>query len=94
MKRLAAVHKLFNRPLWITEFAVGDWQAKTRADNRYRPEQIVKFLDELLPQLDQCDFVERYAWFPAKPDHPALGSSALFNADGSLSPVGKAYRRL
>ena len=94
MQRLAAVHKLFNRPLWITEFAVGDWQAKTRAENQYQPEQIVKFMEQLLPRLDDCDFVERYAWFPANPDNKALGPCALFNEDGSLTPVGHAYRSL
>ena len=92
MKRLEDVHKLFNRPLWITEFAVGDWQAKTRAENRYQPEQIVRFMEELLPRLDRCACVERYAWFPAKPDNRALGPCALFNDDGSLTPVGEAYR--
>ena len=92
MAQLAAVYQLFNRPLWITEFAVGDWQAKTRAENRYRPEQIVKFMEQLLPRLDRCEFVERYAWFSAKPDNPALGPCALFNEDGSLTPVGQAYR--
>lgn len=94
MKRLEEVHKLFNRPLWITEFAVGDWQAKTRAENRYQPEQIVKFMEQLLPRLDRCEFVERYAWFPAKPDNRALGPCALFNDDGSLTPVGEAYRKV
>ena len=92
MTQLAAVHQQFQRPLWITEFAVGDWQAKTRAENRYKPEQIVKFMEELLPRLDRCEFVERYAWFPAKPDNRALGPCALFNEDGSLTPVGQAYR--
>jgi hypothetical protein len=94
MNRLEAVHKLFNRPIWITEFGVGDWQAKTRAENRYRPEQVVKFLEQLLPRLERADFVERYAWFPAKPDSPSLGPCALFNDDGSLTLVGKAYRSL
>jgi hypothetical protein len=92
MQRLESVHKMFNRPLWITEFAVGDWQAKTRAENKYRPEQIVEFMGKLLPRLDACEFVERYAWFPAKPDSAPLGSSALFNDDGTLTPVGQAYR--
>jgi hypothetical protein len=92
MQRLESVHKLFNRPLWITEFAVGDWQAKTRAENKYRPEQVVKFMEQLLPQLDRCEFVERYAWFPASPNSAPLGSSALFNEDGTLTPVGQAYR--
>jgi hypothetical protein len=92
MKRLASVHEAFKRPLWLTEFGVGDWQAKTRAENRHQPEQIVKFIEEALPRLDQCGFVERYAWFPAKPDDPALGPCALFNPDGSLTSVGQAYR--
>jgi hypothetical protein len=93
MKRLAAVHELFGRPLWITEFAVGDWQAKTRAENKFRPEQVVEFIQQLFPQLDACNFVERYAWFPAKPDSAPLGPCALFNDDGTLTPVGEAYRQ-
>ncbi len=92
MKQMEAVHKMFNRPLWITEFAVGDWKAKSRAENQYQPEQIVKFIEQLLPRLDRCDFVERYAWFPAQPDNHALGPCAMFNEDGSLTSVGQAYR--
>lgn len=92
MNQLEAVHQLFGRPIWMTEFAVGDWEARTRAENRYQPEQIAKFVEQLLPRLDRCDFVERYAWFPANPDNHALGPSALFNDDGSLTPVGRAYR--
>lgn len=92
LNRLEAVHKMFKRPIWITEFAVGDWQAKERSENRYQPKQIVKFIEQLLPRLDGCDFVERYAWFPAEPNNRALGPCALFNEDGSLTPVGQAYR--
>jgi len=92
MNRLEAVHEEYQRPLWITELGVGDWEAKTRAENRYQPDEIVKFLEQLLPRLDQCEFIERYAWFPAKPDNAALGPCALFNEDGSLTPVGQAYR--
>lgn len=92
MKRLAAVHEMFGRPIWITEFAVGDWSAKTRAENKFRPEQVAQFVQEIVPRLDACPFVERYAWFPAKPDSAPLGSCALFNDDGSLTSVGEAYR--
>jgi hypothetical protein len=92
MKRLATVHEMYGRPLWITEFAVGDWSAKTRAENKFRPEQIVEFVGKVLPQLDACEFVERYAWFPSKPDSAPLGPCALFNDDGTLTPVGAAYR--
>lgn len=94
MERLESVHNMFKRPLWITEFAVGDWQAKTRAENRYHPEQIVTFMEQLLPKLDASPIVERYAWFPAGPDNRALGPCALFNEDGSLTSVGQAYRSI
>lgn len=92
MKRLTNVHEMFGRPIWITEFAVGDWSAKTRAENKHRPEQVVEFVKKILPQLDACKFVERYAWFPAGPGSAPLGPSALFNDDGTLTPVGEAYR--
>lgn len=92
IKRLESVHQMYQRPLWITEFGVGDWQAKTRAENRYQPEQIVTFMEKLLPRLDALDLVERYAWFPSKPDSSSLGPCALFAEDGSLTRVGEAYR--
>lgn len=92
VKQMEQVYKLFGRPIWITEFAVGDWQAKTRAEHRYKPDQIVRFMRELLPRLNEMKIIERYAWFPAKPDNRALGSSALFNTDGSLTEVGETYR--
>jgi hypothetical protein len=92
MKRLEAVRDLYKRPLWITEFGVGDWQARSRAENRHSPERVRAFMEELLPRLDACGYVERYAWFPAKPTSAPLGSSALFNEDGSLTPLGETYR--
>lgn len=92
MKRLMAVHEMFGRPIWITEFAVGNWSAKTCAENKHKPERVVEFVRRLLPQLDACKFVERYAWFPARSDSAPLGPSDLFNDDGTLTPVGEAYR--
>ncbi|MEI6177564.1 MAG: glycosyl hydrolase, partial [Verrucomicrobiota bacterium] len=92
MKKLQSVHKLFARPLWITEFACGDWQAKSVAQNRHKPEQVLKFMEQVLPQLESSSFVERYAWFPAGADSAALGTSALFDKTGELTPLGKFYQ--
>ncbi len=93
MNRLEAVRKLFRRPIWITEFAVGDWQAKSVAQNRHKPEMVLRFMEKLLPRLERCSFLERYAWFPAGPDSAALGTSALFDKSGALTPLGKVYQQ-
>lgn len=90
--RLEKIHKLYDRPLWITEFAVGDWKAKSAATNRYKPDDVLKFMEKILPKLEKLDFLERYAWFPAKPDNRALGSSALFDEAGALTRLGECYR--
>jgi hypothetical protein len=92
VRRLEAVYKMFNRPIWITEFAVGDWEAKSVETNRHKPETILRFMEKVLPMLDKLDFVERYAWFPAKPTSIPLGTSALHDANGVLTRLGECYR--
>ncbi len=94
INRMERVYRMFERPIWITEFAVGDWRAASRAENRHQPREIARFMSELLPRLDALKFIERYAWYPAKPVHRALGPCALFNDDGSLTEVGEVYRSI
>lgn len=78
--------------MWITEFPVGDWNAKTTAANRYKPDAVLKFMEDILPKLERLDFIERYAWFPARPDSAPLGTSALFDGTGKLTRLGECYR--
>jgi hypothetical protein len=92
IKRLEAVHKLYRKPIWITEFAVGDWKAKSPAENQYKPKDVLRFMEDVLPELDKLDFIERYAWFPAGPANRALGTSALHDAEGKLTRLGECYR--
>lgn len=92
VKKIEKIHALFKRPIWITEFAVADWKAKTAAENRHKPEKVAEFVTELLPKLEAMDIVERYAWFHGGVSGGPLASSQLFNSDGSLTIVGKAYR--
>lgn len=93
VKRLEKVHQMFGeRPIWITEFAVGDWAAKKVEDNKHKPETVLRFMEQVLPKLDKLDFVERYAWFPAKPNNGPLGTSALYDEVGNLTRLGECYR--
>jgi len=92
VNRLEKVHQMFGLPIWITEFGVGDWEAKSLEQNRHKSETVLRFMEKVLPMLDRLDFVERYAWFAAKPESIPLGTSALFDAQGALTPLGECYR--
>jgi hypothetical protein len=48
-------------------------------------------MKQVMPKLERLDCVERYAWFHAPPDHPLLGSSALFDKQGELTEWGEFY---
>ncbi|QDT69327.1 Glycosyl hydrolase catalytic core [Planctomycetes bacterium MalM25] len=91
MRKLEAVHREFGRPLWLTEFAVGDWEASSPAANRHRPERIAAFMREVLPALDEASFVDRYAWFNASPKSAPLGTSSLVDDEGEPTPLGELY---
>jgi regulation of enolase protein 1 (concanavalin A-like superfamily) len=81
------VHNLYNKPVWITEFGLADWSGH----HGYSPEQAYHFMSQVIPQLDQRPYVQRYCWFPTVTTDPYVGMSALFNSDWSLTPVGNLY---
>jgi hypothetical protein len=89
--KLRAIHKLYDLPIWITEFAVADWDTNPKKPNRFSEDDVANFLKKVLPELEKTPWVERYAWFPSGPKFPALSSSALFDKDGNLTKVGKVY---
>ena len=88
---LKETYNLYGKPIWITEFAVADWQAETPEDNKYSPEKVLNFMKELLPQLEALDFVHRYSWFSFKQSNAHGTSSALFDLDGNMTPLGEYY---
>lgn len=91
IQKCRKIHEMYSRPVWITEFAVGDWQAKDVKEHRHSPQRVLEFMQAVLPELDRLDCVERYAWFPASKDSSHLGTSALFEDDGTLTPLGRYY---
>jgi hypothetical protein len=87
---LKQIHELYGRPVWITEFAVADWEAKNGI-NKYSSGQVLTFMKEVLPVLDTLSFIKRYAWFSANATNIHTGSSALFAPDGTITPLGEYY---
>ncbi len=92
INHLYDIYEMYGLPIWITEFAVADWSADTPSQNQYTTQQVIAFMAEVLPILDELDFVYRYAWFNSDPNHGPLGPSALFDSSGNITALGRVYR--
>lgn len=79
----------YKRPIWITEFAVAHWAATTPANNIYSEASVKTFMEQVLPMLDQIDYVHRYAWFDGR--QAQLITSSLFDDNGVITSVGQTY---
>ena len=55
-----------------------------------RPEWVLEFMQQVLPELDRRDYIVRYAWFHDYSSNQ-LWTSALFNDEGELTPLGAFY---
>jgi len=91
IQTLQNLYNKYHLPIWITEFATADWNATTPAANLYTPEQVLAFMQRLLPKLEQLDFVKRYSWFSGDPKSAQMWSSALIDVNGNLTELGKWY---
>jgi hypothetical protein len=91
MDHLKAIHDLYNRPIWLTEFAPADWSASTPATSKVTKAMALTFMQQILPALEKINYVERYSWFSADPGNAALGNSALFDTAGKLTQLGEYY---
>lgn len=91
IQTLQNLYNKYKLPIWITEFATADWNATTPAANPYTTEQVLAFMQRLLPKLEQLDFVKRYSWFSGDPKSAQMWSSALIDVNGNLTELGKWY---
>lgn len=101
------VHELYNKPVWVTEMGIfGSKAYGDKFDYSYEKEgeneKTGAFIKEVCAQLDELDYVERYAWFPYDihsandiDDNDASGSTALFDyKSGKLTENGFLYATL
>jgi hypothetical protein len=88
---LQQLYDKYHLPIWITEFGTVDHNATTIDDNMYRPDQVLAFMQRLLPKLEALPYVHRYSWFSGSPSSTRLWPSALIAADGKLTTLGQWY---
>ncbi len=89
---LQAVHRAYRRPIWVTEFALVDWDRP--GVGSYAAS--AAFLEGAVRMMDGLPFVERHAWFAANP-YPWKGAVPKINlVDDHLrpTPAGQAFRRV
>jgi len=95
LRKIDAVYEKYQLPIWITEFAVADWEALKKPNgNRYSEDEVLAFMQAVLPELEKRSYVVRYAWFGASNyalEHEEVRTSRLFEKDGSLTPLGRYY---
>ena len=99
---LEDIHNVTGKPLWITEWGVGQWSQVQNFDwtggpdeGNWQREIVTNFVKEILPQMDKLDYIERYAWFPfdgSNTEKFGNGAGGLFFTNGQLTSVGKAYK--
>ena len=90
INKMKETYNAYERPIWITEFAVADWNATSPANNVHSQQAVIQFMSELLPALDDIEYIHRYAWFDGG-DRAPLASSALYDTDGNMTALGQVY---
>lgn len=86
---LNAVHAEYQRPIWVTEFALIDWQNPGRVTF----DENARFARDAIAMMDNLPFVERHAWFAANP-YPWRGvvpQINLLHDDLSLTDLGVSF---
>jgi hypothetical protein len=91
IQTLQSVYDKYHLPIWITEFAVADWNATSPANNQFSTSDVLGFMQRLLPRLESLSYVQRYSWFSGSPDSADLAPSALIATNGQLTALGSWY---
>lgn len=94
LDKLQKMYDDFGRPIWVTEYAVADWDAKTTGKFKYKSAEVRAFMSETVAGMRDMPFVERFAWKTRAAGDLTMGTSALFHTDGTLTPTGELYATL
>ena len=89
VNKLKDTYNAYGREIWITEFAVADWNATSPDNNVHSEATIISFMNSALAALDDIDWIYRYAWFDGR--QAPLFTSALFDEEANITPVGQIY---
>ena len=92
LAQIDAIWAKFQKPIWVTEFAVADWSGKFPGG--YPIQLVESFMRDACAGLDERPYVERYTWKTRSTSDVVMGTSALFTDDGTLTALGTIYAAL
>lgn len=90
-QNLKNTYDKYKRPILVTEFAVADWEAEKVNENRHKEENVIAFMKEVLPWMEDQGFILGYSWFSFSQTDPHGTTSALFDKNGYLTKLGRIY---
>ncbi|HET9102611.1 MAG TPA: glycosyl hydrolase [Solirubrobacteraceae bacterium] len=91
--QLAALHRRYRRPLWITEIGAIDLRAwHEPMQGTPTPAGATAYMRRLFALLDGLPYVQRYAWFTDDCwTHPDCRLGSLFDGRGHLTAAGRTF---
>lgn len=92
--KVTELHEKYERPVWVTEYAVADWRATRTRRSEYSRKQVETFMRETVKGMRAMPFVERFAWKNRPITDRQMGTSALFDLNGKMTSTGKLYASL
>lgn len=92
LNEIDAIWAKYQKPIWVTEFAVSDWSGKFPGG--YDLGLVEHFMHDACAGLEARPYVERYTWKTRTLADTNMGTSSLFNDDGSLTALGTLYSNI
>ena len=94
LNKITMMHEKYGKPIWVTEYAVADWNATATRPCIYTRAQTEDFMRATVAGLRAMPFVERFAWKTRPAGDIKMGCSALFHTNGTLTSTGRLYASL
>ena len=88
------VYLTYGKPIWITEFAVRDTNATINNPNIYSESYVLTFMENVLNELHELDYVKRYSWFDPNANndkYPMLQTADIIDENNQLTTLGEYY---